>query len=697
MNPSASVLVIDDDPALLAAMVRMLEKEGFDVETVSCGEEALEKVHRFRPDLMICDVVLPDMNGIEVFQQARALWEDIPVILVSSVQKSSEEQVFGLEQGVCEYIARPMPNREFVARVKSVYASSAAKAKLKAQVETVTIEARTCLDRLHVAQQRIEAQKAEIDSTHRVRIDMEETLKAVFSHAPFCIFFADGDARIYQANEALSKWVGLDRNLLMGHRCGSVFGCVHAGDDPAGCGRGSFCPDCKLRNSIETTYKTGLEIPLEEAELVDARDGQEEIRTVALSANRVTISGQQLVLVCMVDITERKRLEQEKARLQMQLNQAQKIEAIGRLAAGVAHDFKNLLAVMLGYGELMQAELPAEHPRRAALDAIVSAANKGKELTRQLLAFSRKQSLEVKIVDLNQIVTGFQSLIRRLIGEDIALVVHVHPRPISVRVDVSRIEQVLMNLCVNAKDAMPDGGSLIIETGIAQLDPIQAQKHAEPLCGRYAMVSVSDTGSGMNAETIERIFEPFFTTKPKDRGTGLGLATAYGIIKQHGGTIWVYSEPGKGSEFKVFLPLSAEDAEKPLEVASLAAQACLSSGTVMVVEDDVMVRELVVSILSRAGYRVLEPHDAAQAFEMAKNHTDPIHLVLCDVIMPGMKGPQVFEILSACHPEARVLYMSGYTKDVIGRHGILDSEICFISKPFSMEGLLSKVAEMIRS
>jgi len=398
------------------------------------------------------------------------------------------------------------------------------------------------------------------------------------------------------------------------------------------------------------------------------------------------------------DITDRLAAEQERRKLQEQLYQAQKMESVGRLAGGVAHDFNNLLSVILGYGEMILDDLPVDHPHHEALNEIHSAAIRAKGLTRQLLAFSRKQILEMHTVDINGVVTGFQKLLRRIIGEDIALEFFLDADPLRVRADTAQLEQVLLNLAVNARDAMVDGGTLTIETTAVALDPAYANGKPGVRPGRYAMISVTDTGPGMDQETLGHLFEPFFTTKPKDKGTGLGLATSYGIVKQHEGNIWVYSESGHGTTFKIYLPLTEQPEARPADMDSPKTPVATAlSATVLVVEDDPAVRRLVCNILGRAGYQVIESQTAANAIELARERTTPIDLVLTDVIMPVMKGNEVFEAVRRHHPAARVLYMSGYTDKVIAQRGILDQGVAILQKPFSRESLVAKVRKVLEA
>lgn len=398
----------------------------------------------------------------------------------------------------------------------------------------------------------------------------------------------------------------------------------------------------------------------------------------------------------LIDVTERIALEHSRQILRDELAQAQKMESVGRLAGGVAHDFNNLLAVIMGYGEMLKMDVAKDNPHHEMLEEILGAAMRARDLTGQLLAFSRKQVLETKAVDPSQVVRGFEKLIRRLIGEDIRLELAISETPLVVRADTAQLEQVLMNLAVNARDAMPDGGRLTIETALVELDETYAETTPDILPGMYAMIGVSDTGHGMDRETQVRIFEPFFTTKSKERGTGLGLATSYGIIKQHGGNILVYSEPEKGTTFKIYLPLVSENAAKMAEVP-LSVTMPAGDATIMVIEDEKAVRNLMCRMLAGRGYKVIESESAEDAVAKAKAFIGPIHLVLSDVVMPGMKGPDVFAQISLHHPESKALYVSGYTDNVILRHGILTGGVHFLPKPFTIKSLISRVNDVLEN
>ncbi len=391
---------------------------------------------------------------------------------------------------------------------------------------------------------------------------------------------------------------------------------------------------------------------------------------------------------------QEKAERKERGHLEEQLQQAQKMEAIGRLAGGLAHDFNNLLTVIAGYSQLLLDRLPPGDPICAYVSQIKKAGEGAASLTRQLLAFSRKQVLAPQVLDLNRVVANTNRMLTRLIGEDIELVTICRPDLGRVKADPGQIEQVMMNLAVNARDAMPQGGRITIETANVDLEGNYSNQRLVVTPGAYAMLAVSDTGIGMSPEIQSRIFEPFFTTKEQGKGTGLGLATVYGIVKQSGGYIWVYSEPGKGTTFKIYLPRVQEVAPLAKKVEG-NVRATAGSETILVVEDNEAVRRFVREILEAKGYTLLEAGGSEEALKLAESHPEPIHLFLTDVVMPRMNGPELAAHLAPLHPEVKVLYMSGYTDNAVVHHGILESGTHFLQKPFNPETLARSIREVL--
>jgi two-component system, cell cycle sensor histidine kinase and response regulator CckA len=394
--------------------------------------------------------------------------------------------------------------------------------------------------------------------------------------------------------------------------------------------------------------------------------------------------------ICMsLDVTDRKNLEE-------QLRQAQKMEAVGRLAGGIAHDFNNLLMVIQGYADLLADRFPAGDPVRRNVEQIQMAGQRAASLTRQLLAFSRKQMLAPTIISVHTVVADMEKILRRLIGEDIHLETSSVPDLWPVKADRSQIEQVIMNLAVNARDAMPNGGSLTIETANVELDSAFSRHAVVMAPGQYVMLAVTDNGMGMDANTQAHLFEPFFTTKEKGKGTGLGLATVYGIVKQSGGYIWVYSEPGRGTTFKIYLPrIEQQKRVKLFEDSGQSKALPRGSETVLLVEDEDGVRQLARDYLQTNGYSVIEAPDGHTAVELAAMHQGPIHVLMTDVVMPGISGGELAQRIAKMRPDIKVLYMSGYTDQSVVHHGILESDAVLLQKPFTMATLASKLREIL--
>jgi signal transduction histidine kinase/CheY-like chemotaxis protein len=395
-----------------------------------------------------------------------------------------------------------------------------------------------------------------------------------------------------------------------------------------------------------------------------------------------------------IDITDHKLAEEEQAKLQDQLTQAQKMESVGRLAGGVAHDFNNLLMGTMGYTQLCLDELGPDHPIRKYLDEIMSGTERSAELSRQLLAFARKQIIAPKVLDLSEAVSSMLKLLQRLIGEDIAMKFTAHSDTWPVKMDPVQIDQILANLCVNARDAIGGVGSITIETSNATFDEAYCAGNAGSVPGDYALLTVTDTGCGMVPETLEHIFEPFFTTKGVGEGTGLGLATVFGIVKQNNGYITVYSEPGKGTTFKIYLPRHVL-AETAQAAASAPAKPPRGTETILMVEDEKSVRVTTHMFLEDLGYTVLVAENPEKALALAAQHPGEMHLLITDVIMPGMSGRDLAKRLLELRPTLKRLFISGFTADVIAQRGILDDGVNFMSKPFGRDALARKVREVL--
>jgi len=499
----------------------------------------------------------------------------------------------------------------------------------------------------------------------------EANFRSLVTNAPYGICSCDSTGKILDANPAFLELLGMTSpGEVSGQHIYSLYADTEQWFDLADHLRSS-APFQGL--TAEWKRKTGT-------------------TTVVRVSGRSVSNGRKEGIVFEIfaeDVTERRVLEQ-------QLRQSQKMEAVGRLAGGIAHDFNNLLMVISGYSEFLLEKLGGEPHLRGPAQEIANASERASSLTRQLLAFSRKQMLAPRIVNLNDIATENLKMLTRMIGEDIDLVMIPAQNLWSVRADAGQIEQVIMNLAVNARDAMPSGGKLTIETSNVTLDEEYARLHAPLRAGDYVMVSINDTGAGMDPDTQSHIFEPFFTTKgPK--GTGLGLSTVYGIVKQSGGYIWVFSEVGRGTTFKIYLPRVASTGETAVQIVPAIQFQRVEPGseTILLVEDEANLRYLARQYLEKQGYKVIEAADGAVAMQIAVAHDGIIHLLLTDVIMPGMNGRELAQRISEIRPNVKVLYMSGYTENVIGHGGMLEPGVRLLQKPFNLRDLKSKVREVL--
>lgn len=499
--------------------------------------------------------------------------------------------------------------------------------------------------------------------------ESEEHLKVLFEQASDPIYVCTMDGRLINVNTAACMATGYCQDELLQ---------LNVTD---------LDVDHSTKNTLGdffTTLSPGKQVPL--LSIHRKKDGT--IFPVEITVARIETPSGSRVMGIARDITERIQIEERS-------KQTQKMESVGRLAGGIAHDLNNLLTPILGYAELMKVEKETPHQTKAKIEHILKAGTGARDLVRQLLAFSRKQVLEYKPLDINQVLDDFQNLIRRTLRENIEIAISKSPENLLVKADIGQLEQVIMNLSVNAADAMPEGGTLSIETSIEELDEKYAEKHQGVTPGKHAMISFSDTGHGMDKETLSQIFEPFFSTKG-EQGTGLGLATVYGIIKQHNGNIWVYSEPGIGTTFKIYLPFLREEEEhRKTQKATSESKDLSGSETILLVEDNEQVRDTAYDILEQQGYKVLRATGGEEAITKIASTDQPVHLLLTDVVMPDMNGKQLYDNLSQTYPSLKVLYMSGYTDDIIVHHGVLDEGVYLLQKPFSNHSILSKVREVI--
>jgi PAS domain S-box-containing protein len=626
-------LIIEDSLDGRLALQTLLSNQGYTLAFAGNGVEGLQKAADLIPDLILLDVMMPGMDGLEVCRRLRAnpLLADVPIIIVTALE-DRETRLRGIVAGADDFISKRFDSTE-----------------LRARVRTIT-------------------------RLNRYRRLLHERIKFenVVKFAPNGLLIVNAEGTIILANPAMVRMLGLQhQDEVLGRRL-------------------DFCVDPPRREECYAHL----------ADVIAHAESTVRFDTVLLRLDGTPFPAEidighlhwdetPMAQVVARDITRRRELE-------AQLLQSQKMESIGRLAGGVAHDFNNLLTAISGYAEMALESLPEQAAERADLFQVQKAARSAASLTRQLLAFARKQAIDPRIFNPNDLLQDLHALLRRLIGETIDLRILPAPDLGLIRADPGQIEQVLVNLSVNARDAMPQGGTLTIETANAVLNQEYARTHVGVAEGPYVMLVVRDTGIGMDESIRRQIFEPFFTTKELGRGTGLGLATCYGVIEQHGGTIEVYSEPHQGTTFKVYLPRVKGVADTTSSRTEEGPHMPHGAETVLLVEDDLAVRELVARVLGTLGYTVLDVGDGAAALQLVEERAGtPIDLLITDMVIPRLGGKPLAERLAVLFPGIRVLFISGYAEQMFIQHGRLSRSVAFLQKPFSAAALARKVREVL--
>ncbi len=741
------ILVADDNPASLQLLTNILVGKGYRVRPAPDGRMALRSISARLPDLILLDINMPEIDGYEVCRRIKAdhVSRNIPVIFISALTDATQK-VEGFQAGGVDYITKPFDNDEVLARVNThltIHHMQRQMVEQNVKLEQEVKERKHAESLLQKAQSDLETRVAdrtrelrqinrqlasEIDERRRSEQEnLRQTRELALLNQVIAASVSETkpEAILNIVCKELSEAFKAPQSmaaLLDKESVRMTFVAEYINDGK--------CTRSVINHAIVLDEHSDFLKMLGQKEVVWVEDIQHDRRlnTIAdLLIGRRTCS----VLIAPIinqheavgwlfietfeprsfslsqirlcrsvadqvsSVLTRIWLDEERRKLEDQYNQAQKMEALGKLTGGVAHDFNNILTVIMGVTDLMGLQQSQTSPLLPKLNQIHEAASRAADLVRQLLAFSRQQVLQPTVLNLNEVVENFEKMMRLGVGEEIEMATVLDPNLGHVKADSGQIEQVLMNLVVNARDAMPGGGKLTIETANKYLDDTYVRKHMGITPGNYIMVAISDTGVGMDAHTRKHIFEPFFTTKPKGEGTGLGLATVHGIINQSGGHIWVYSEPGMGTCFKIYLQ-QIEEAVEAQASARIPDKTAGGSETILVVEDDDIVRTLVTETLTSFGYTILQADCAYAADEILSLHDGDIEMLLTDVVLPGGEsGSQMAERLLNKLPDLKVLFMSGYTDNAIVHHGVLDADVAFIQKPFMPADLARKVRQIM--
>jgi two-component system cell cycle sensor histidine kinase/response regulator CckA len=689
------VLIVDDNEENLYYLSTLLSSHGCSVETARNGQEALDIARRAPPTMVIADLLMPVMDGYTLLRSWKAdpALRAAPFIVYTATYTDSEDEQLALQLGADAFILKPSEPDQLLARLDAVGASRATSPmlpQLSPQATEMVLEqySAALIRKLEQRSLQLEeanrALKADIgarQAAERAARDSEASFRLLADAMPQLVWMADAAGQNTYVNQQWQIYTGLSAAESAG---GGFTKAIHPEDQARA-------------TQVWAEAQARAETFSVELRMVRA-DGARRwwlLRGVPVKNDRGGII--KWFGTC-TDIDELKEAGDRLRRTEDQLRQSQKMEAVGRLAGGIAHDFNNLLSVILGYTTLVLDELAPGAPFRDEIEEVRRAGERATELTRQLLAFSRQQMLQPKVLDLGVVVAGLEKMLRRLLGEDIELLLVPAAGPAKVHADPSQIEQILMNLAVNARDAMPRGGSLTLRVETVEAADVDADAaaHLDLSVGPYVRLQVTDTGIGIDPALRDKIFEPFFTTKEKGKGTGLGLSTVFGIVKQSRGHISVTSTVGAGTTFRVYLPSTQRAADGPALVDESNVQ-LRGTETILLVEDDEQVRGTNREILRRSGYNVLTAQNGGEAFLVSEKFSSPIHLLLTDVVMPRMSGRELADRLTLMRPGLKVLYVSGYAENAIVHHGVIDERIAFLQKPIMPDALLRKVRSVLSS
>jgi PAS domain S-box-containing protein len=663
------ILIVEDDANSRVFLERALLSQGYIVESSANGVQALEKVVLSPPDLIISDIMMPEMDGFELCRKVKTdeHLRTIPFVFYTATFIEEKDEKLAMALGASRFLIKPMEPEAFFNAISGVIEEHlAGHLPVPDQLPAEMTELNRM--QLEAYARKLDKKVLELEKEREALRESERKYRTLVENIPQKIFTKDRRSIYVSCNELFARDLGITPEEFTGKTDYDFFPKELAD---------------KYRHDDNRIMESGETEGIEEQYIHGGKKVWVYTVKTPIRAKDGNIAG---MLGIFSDITERRNLE-------AQLLQAQKMEAVGQLAGGIAHDFNNILTAMIGYAHIIKMKMKEDDPLRNYADQILSLSDKAANLTQSLLSFSRKRIMNPEPVTLNEVIKRIDHLLSRIIGEDIHLQTMLSEEDLIVMADSGQIEQVLMNLATNARDAMPDGGFLTIGTEKIAIDEEFIKEHGFGKEGEYALLAVTDTGAGMDRETREKIFEPFFTTKEVGKGTGLGLSMVYGIIKQHDGYINVYSEPGSGTTFRIYLPLIKAKVEeiRPEVIQTVET----GTETVLLAEDEEAIREFIKKMLEEYGYKVITAGSGQEAINEFKAHKDKIQLLLLDVIMPNKNGREAYEEIKKIRPDIRALFMSGYPADIINKHGILENGFAYIEKPASPAKLLKKIREVL--
>jgi len=683
----ASILIADDNKENRYILEILLQKNGFQTVSAVNGKEALEEARKVPPDMIVSDILMPDMDGFTLCKKCKSdeHLKKIPFVFYTATYTEPKDIELGLSLGAAKFLIKPMEAQALLEALTSVlyehrdpdvstmeHPLEEEMELLKQYNETLFRKLQKKVNDLETANRMLQEEMGKRLLTENSLRQSEKRLTLLLNSLPVGFAWADTANNIQFVNEKFTQLFGYTVEDIPSVK--DLFPLAFPDKTISDAFLSTWA------NAIDTSGKTGKPtLPFDVR--VTCKNG--EIRDISVIGAVI----ENLRLAIFTDVTEHKQLQE-------QLTQAQKLESIGNLAGGIAHDFNNILTTITGFAGLLQMKMDSSDPLLSHVKELVSAGMRGAALTNQLLAFSRKQILDMKPVDLNATMASLEKMLRRLIREDIALDFHLTANHLWIMADANQVGQVVINLVTNARDALPNGGSLIISTGAAFVDDVFIRQHGEGEIGQYAVITIRDDGVGMSAEIKRKIFEPFFTTKEIGKGTGLGLSVVYGIIRQHKGMIFVESEPGKGTVFTVYLPLLKEDTDIDKSPVK-EAEGKRGTETVLIAEDNETLRKMTKDVLENHGYTVIPAEDGKTALTTFKEHKETIDIIILDLMMPGKRGFDVYREIAKEAPQVKVLFVTGYSEDEVKQGEIRARALPLLFKPYTPFEFLKRVREIL--